>query len=172
LTDYCSCKPAAGVLPVGQREARSFPERWRADPTVGLVFILPVQGHRRALEGQLDCCPLTLVGAAGWGGLPPTFLVVLPLSAWALSRSAGSRSSCLLIRLRHPHRLTSMPSLDGQVRYPRPGGPAHPPAIVLSVRSPGALRDCGCGIGPMANWWGIQTGRRRAWSNGRRRGNL
>ena len=45
---------AAGSFPVGQRVARSLPERW---PAVLLRGIVAVQGHRLALEGQPGRCP-------------------------------------------------------------------------------------------------------------------
>ena len=43
-------EPAARLPRVGQREARSLPERWPAVPAAGRTF-RTVQGHRLALEG-------------------------------------------------------------------------------------------------------------------------
>ena len=53
--------PTAGTFPVGQRAARSLPERWSSVPAVG--GHLSVQGHRRALTVSADprCAPRPLV---------------------------------------------------------------------------------------------------------------
>jgi hypothetical protein len=44
---------AAGFFPVGQRAARSLPERWPADLPRGIR--IPVQGHQLAHRGGAAC---------------------------------------------------------------------------------------------------------------------
>ena len=51
-------------ISVGQRAARSLPERWPAVLPRGDVSFA-VQGHRRALEGQPSRCPF-LIGERKW----------------------------------------------------------------------------------------------------------
>src|SRR5437763_11808385 len=48
---------AATLLPVGQRVARSLPERWPTACREG-SHLKPVQGHRLALEGAAQSLPL------------------------------------------------------------------------------------------------------------------
>jgi hypothetical protein len=51
--------PHGGTFPVGQRVARSLPERWPAVRPRGTQALpVPVQGHRLALEGgSLSAAP-------------------------------------------------------------------------------------------------------------------
>jgi hypothetical protein len=44
-------------LPIGQRVARSFPERWPAGPLAGRLNSRPAQDHQLALRGSLVAAP-------------------------------------------------------------------------------------------------------------------
>jgi hypothetical protein len=65
---------AAGTFPVGQRAARSLPERWPAVPLAGEQF--DIRGSRPSTraqeEGQPGCCPFRIesrwIGASCWRG--------------------------------------------------------------------------------------------------------
>ena len=67
---------AAGSFPVGQRVARSLPERW---PAVLLRGIVAVQGHRLALEGQPGRCPFLIRSGNGRQDARPALLTALSL---------------------------------------------------------------------------------------------
>jgi hypothetical protein len=44
--------PRGGFFPVGQRVARSLPERWPALPLAGPLMRLWAQGHQLARKGE------------------------------------------------------------------------------------------------------------------------
>src|SRR5947208_1542136 len=61
-----------GLFSVGQRVARSLPERWPAYLPRGKS--LAVQGHCLALKGQRPCCPFLIGSGNGRQGARPCFV--------------------------------------------------------------------------------------------------